>query len=73
MAVPKKKISYSRTKKKFLVKKSLFNLYNKCDLCLNFSKLHCICSSCFKKGVSLQLIKGKIKNNSTNINHRRVL
>jgi ribosomal protein L32 len=49
MAVPKKKISYSKTRKKFLVKKLFFTSYVNCNVCFNFHKLHSICFMCFHK------------------------
>jgi len=65
MAVPKKKISYSKTRQRFLSKKNnLLKLYSKCTQCLSFIKLHHFCPSCNNKGVYSQ----KVKNNfNTNI------
>ena len=69
MAVPKKKISYSKTRKRFLSKKEKFNLYTKCDSCSNFTKLHHLCPSCFTKGLSLQQVNSKLKTNINNLYH----
>ena len=65
MAVPKKKISYSKTRKRFLSQKEKFNLYIQCNSCSNFVKLHRLCPSCSIKGISLQQVNGNFK---TNIN-----
>jgi ribosomal protein L32 len=51
MAVPKKKISYSKTRKNILSKKNKLSLYVKCDSCENFIKLHRMCFHCFPKGL----------------------
>jgi ribosomal protein L32 len=44
MAVPKKKISYSRTRKRFLAKKGSLKLYRQCKRSQNFIPLHKTCS-----------------------------
>jgi ribosomal protein L32 len=66
MAVPKKKISYSRTRKRFLSKKDNLKLYIQCKLCTNFIKLHRLCASCSIKNLSLQGINDKFKTNINN-------
>jgi ribosomal protein L32 len=65
MAVPKKKISYSKTRKKILAKKNRLNLYTQCIQCSNFIKLHRLCPSCSTKGNSLKQANSNFK---TNIN-----
>jgi ribosomal protein L32 len=69
MAVPKKKISYSRTRKRFLSKKEKFTLYSQCKSCSNFVRLHHLCPSCSIKGVSLSLqqVRGNFKTNINNL------
>jgi len=49
MAVPKKKISYSRTRRRFLAKYRHLKKYNVCTECQNFISLHTICSFCDRK------------------------
>jgi ribosomal protein L32 len=72
MAVPKKKISYSRTRKRFLPQKDKFTLYIPCNSCLNFLRLHRLCNCFSFKSMSLyetnKNIKGEIKL-KTNINY----
>nr|QFP99074.1 ribosomal protein L32 [Telonemida sp.] len=65
MAVPKKKVSHSRTRKRLLSKKLNFNKYVQCIECLNFIPTHAKCSIC-----SLQkaYIKGTRYKGVTNIN-----
>jgi ribosomal protein L32 len=65
MAVPKKKISYSRTRKRLLSKRGKLNLYSQCINCLNFTKLHHCCPSCSSRGNFLQQVNSNFK---TNIN-----
>jgi len=65
MAVPKKKISYSRTRKRLLSKAKKLRLYIECTSCSNFVKLHHLCSYCSLKGLSSHQIDGNFK---TNIN-----
>jgi ribosomal protein L32 len=66
MAVPKKKISYSRTRKRFLSKRKDLNLYVQCDSCPNFIKLHRACLHCLKNPTFVQLDDHKLE---TNINY----
>jgi ribosomal protein L32 len=54
MAVPKKKISYSKTRKRLFAKEAKLNSYIQCDRCSNFVKLHRYCSECSNQGNSLQ-------------------
>jgi ribosomal protein L32 len=65
MAVPKKKTSYSKTRKRFLVKKSFFTSYISCSVCSNFYKLHCVCSFCFVRLMSTKQGKDKVFQYST--------
>lgn len=65
MAVPKKKISFSRTRKK-IYKKNKLLIYKECKNCLNFIKLHHKCIFCSPKNLS-DVIEVH-SNFSTNIN-----
>jgi ribosomal protein L32 len=65
MAVPKKKISYSKTRKRFFSKHDVLTLYTQCSHCSQFIKLHCFCPVCFSKKSSLQQVNSNFK---TNIN-----
>jgi ribosomal protein L32 len=52
MAVPKKKISRSKTRKRLLSKPNLLDstIYTQCGTCLNFLKKHTVCLRLLKKG-----------------------
>ena len=50
MAVPKKKVSYSKTRKRLLSKKGRLSLYRECQKCLNFIRLHKYCFACSGQG-----------------------
>ena len=51
MAVPKKKVSHSRKRKRLLTGlKSKHRFYLKCASCLNFVKSHTLCPVCDTKG-----------------------
>jgi ribosomal protein L32 len=63
MAVPKKKISYSKTKKRYFAIPLKFTSYIQCNSCLNFNKLHCICSFCIFKDPSVKLFLNYSKTN----------
>jgi ribosomal protein L32 len=66
MAVPKKKISYSKTRKKKLVNTEKPNLYTQCNLCFSFLKSHRLCFLCSNiENASTQQLKNTLK---TNIN-----
>ena len=65
MAVPKKKISYSKSRKRLLAKKDKLNLYIQCENCLNFIKLHHSCPSCSGRSLFSQQVDNNFK---TNIN-----
>ena len=65
MAVPKKKISYSRTRARFLSRKTKLTLYTQCTRCANFLRLHHLCPSCSVKGNSFKKVGNNVK---TNIN-----
>ena len=61
MAVPKKKISYSKTRKKVLSKPIGFILYAQCNSCSNFIKIHNTCIYCsLNKISSVKLFKTNI-------------
>jgi len=47
MAVPKKKISHSRTRTRLLSKPLVLRTYTKCKECQNFIKPHSLCTYCF--------------------------
>jgi len=47
MAVPKKKVSYSRTRIRLLSKNIKFKNYIDCKRCQNFKNIHSLCSVCF--------------------------
>ena len=53
MAVPKKKVSRSKTRKRLLSKVNLLDsiVYTQCDTCLHFLKMHTSCTVCFKGNV----------------------
>ena len=63
MAVPKKKISHSKTKKRFFATPNKFTSYVQCNYCLGFNKLHCKCYPCFFKGSSVQPFQKYYKTN----------
>jgi ribosomal protein L32 len=62
MAVPKKKISYSKTRKRLLSNKKKLILYTECKSCLNFKKIHNTCTYCSLNTIpSTKLFKTNIK------------
>jgi len=62
MAVPKKKISYSKTRKRLLSNKKKFILYTECRSCLNFKKIHNTCAYCSLNTLSsIKLFETNIK------------
>jgi ribosomal protein L32 len=62
MAVPKKKISYSKTRQRFICKQKKLSLYKECNSCLHFIKMHHVCIYCsLNKVSSIKLYKTNIK------------
>jgi ribosomal protein L32 len=53
MAVPKKKISYSKTRIRLLSKDFKSHNYIRCKKCKNFKKIHSWCSRCFVNNKSV--------------------
>lgn len=64
MAVPKKKISRSRTRARLKSKPINSILYTECKKCQNFMNPHSFCLDCFNKKSSLT---NPIHNSRTNI------
>jgi|KNS5DCM_BmetaT_FD_contig_31_5592705_length_454_multi_1_in_0_out_0_2 ribosomal protein L32 len=68
MAVPKKKISYSKTRKRLLGKGgNKLNSYTQCIRCSNFIKLHRVCPFCSNQGSSLQNVNSSSTTNIGNL------
>jgi ribosomal protein L32 len=65
MAVPKKKISYSKTRKRLLTRKANLRSYVQCPICTSFVHLHRSCPTCSVKGSSFAKAR---TTSDTNIN-----
>jgi len=70
MAVPKKKVSRSKTRKRFLsrVNTPSYDLYTQCEICLNFIKTHKTCSIRAKGKGEICTTKGAQSRRINNIN-----
>jgi len=66
MAVPKKKVSHSRTRTRLLSKSLSLKTYIKCKECQNFMNPHLLCPDCFNTNSSLnRLLRKSITNIKT--------
>ena len=63
MAVPKKKISHSRTRTRLLSKSLSLRTYTKCKECQNFLNPHSLCPDCFNTNSSLNRLLRKSMTN----------
>jgi len=70
MAVPKKKVSYSRTKRRFFAVPGKLISYIQCNDCLNFKKLHFVCLYCNSKDSSIKRFLTYSKTNIVEVSRR---
>ena len=70
MAVPKKKVSRSKTRKRLLsrVNSLSYGLYTQCEICLNFLKTHRTCAIRAKSKEGVCMTRGTQNRRINNIN-----